>query len=115
MSAGSMMLLGASSISRKRESVGTGLAQGGRLTVRRRRPNVVAWSPAELFDVEPDRFDELLELNLKTAWLMSRHAVEVMGAGGAIVNIASVATRRAGTVYGLGKAALESMTQGAGP
>lgn len=75
--------------------------------------NVAAWSPAELFDVEPDRFDELLELNLKTAWLMSRHAVQVMGAGAAIVNIASVAARRAGTVYGLGKAALESMTQGA--
>jgi NAD(P)-dependent dehydrogenase (short-subunit alcohol dehydrogenase family) len=75
--------------------------------------NVAAWSPAELFDVEPDRFDELLGLNLKTAWLMSRHAVQVMGAGGAIVNIASVAARRAGTVYGLGKAALESMTQGA--
>jgi NAD(P)-dependent dehydrogenase (short-subunit alcohol dehydrogenase family) len=75
--------------------------------------NVAAWSPAELFDVEPDHFDELLELNLKTAWLMSRHAVRVMGAGGAIVNIASVAARRAGTVYGLGKAALESMTQGA--
>jgi NAD(P)-dependent dehydrogenase (short-subunit alcohol dehydrogenase family) len=74
--------------------------------------NVAAWSPAELFDVEPDHFDELLELNLKTAWLMSRHAVRVMGAGGAIVNIASVAARRAGTVYGLGKAALESMTQG---
>jgi NAD(P)-dependent dehydrogenase (short-subunit alcohol dehydrogenase family) len=74
--------------------------------------NVAAWSPAELFDVEPDRFDELLALNLKTAWLMSRHAVPVMGAGGAVVNIASVAARRAGTVYGLGKAALESMTQG---
>jgi NAD(P)-dependent dehydrogenase (short-subunit alcohol dehydrogenase family) len=75
--------------------------------------NVAAWSPAELFDVEPDRFDELLELNLKTAWMMSRHAVRMMGAGGAIVNVASVAARRAGTVYGLGKAALESMTQGA--
>jgi NAD(P)-dependent dehydrogenase (short-subunit alcohol dehydrogenase family) len=75
--------------------------------------NVAAWSPAELFDVEPERFDELLELNLKTAWLMSRHAVDAMAAGGAIVNIASVAARRAGTVYGLGKAALEAMTQGA--
>jgi NAD(P)-dependent dehydrogenase (short-subunit alcohol dehydrogenase family) len=75
--------------------------------------NVAAWSPAELFDVEPERFDELLELNLKTAWLMSRQAVDAMAAGGAIVNIASVAARRAGTVYGLGKAALEAMTQGA--
>ena len=75
--------------------------------------NVAAWSPAELFDVEPEQFDELLDLNLKTAWLMTRHAVEAMPAGGAIVNIASVAARRAGTVYGLAKAALESLTAGA--
>jgi NAD(P)-dependent dehydrogenase (short-subunit alcohol dehydrogenase family) len=75
--------------------------------------NVAAWSPAELFDVEPAQFDELLTLNLKSAWQMTRHAANVMAAGSAIVNIASVAARRAGTVYGLGKAALESMTGGA--
>lgn len=75
--------------------------------------NVAAWSPAELFDVEPVQFDELLTVNLKTAWQMTRHAASVMPAGGSIVNIASVAARRAGTVYGLGKAALESMTGGA--
>jgi len=75
--------------------------------------NVAAWSPAELFDVEPAQFDELLTLNLKSAWQMTRHAAGVMATGGAIVNIASVAARRAGTVYGLGKAALESLTGGA--
>jgi NAD(P)-dependent dehydrogenase (short-subunit alcohol dehydrogenase family) len=75
--------------------------------------NVAAWSPAELFDVEPGQFDELLTLNLKTAWLMTRHAIEVIPAGGAIVNITSVAARRAGTMYGLAKAALESLTGGA--
>ena len=75
--------------------------------------NVAAWSPAELFDVEPERFDELIELNLKAAWLMTRQAATVMPAGGVVVNISSVAARRAGTVYGLGKAALESMTGGA--
>jgi NAD(P)-dependent dehydrogenase (short-subunit alcohol dehydrogenase family) len=75
--------------------------------------NVAAWSPAELFDVEPDRFSELLDLNLKTAWLMSRHAIPLLPPGGAIVNVASVAARRAGTIYGLGKAALEAMTAGA--
>lgn len=74
--------------------------------------NVAMWSAAELFDVDADGFDQLMELNLKTAWLMSRHAVKVMPAGGSIVNIASVAARRAGTVYGLGKAALEAMTGG---
>jgi NAD(P)-dependent dehydrogenase (short-subunit alcohol dehydrogenase family) len=75
--------------------------------------NVAAWSPAELFDVEPAQFDQLLTANLKTAWQMTRHTASVMPPGGAIVNIASVAARRAGTVYGLGKAALESMTGGA--
>jgi NAD(P)-dependent dehydrogenase (short-subunit alcohol dehydrogenase family) len=75
--------------------------------------NVAGWSPAELFDVEPDQFDELLDLNLKTAWLMTRHATRVMPDGGAVVNITSVAARRAGTMYGLSKAALESLTGGA--
>jgi NAD(P)-dependent dehydrogenase (short-subunit alcohol dehydrogenase family) len=75
--------------------------------------NVAAWSPAELFDIEPAEFDELLMANLKTAWQMTRHAAEVIPAGGGIINITSVAARRAGTVYGLGKAALESMTGGA--
>jgi len=75
--------------------------------------NVAAWSPAELFDLEPDEFDRLLTLNLKTAWLMTRHAIEYIPSGGAIVNITSVAARRAGTMYGLAKAALESLTGGA--
>lgn len=75
--------------------------------------NVAAWSPAELFDLEPDQFDQLLTLNLKTAWLMTRHAIQHMPDGGAIVNITSVAARRAGTMYGLAKAALEALTGGA--
>ena len=75
--------------------------------------NVAAWSPAELFDVDPAQFDELLTLNLKTAWQMTRHAIGVMPAGAAIVNITSVAARRAGTIYGLAKASLESLTGGA--
>ena len=36
-----------------------------------------------------------------------------MPEGGSIVNITSVAARRAGTIYGLAKAAFESMTGGA--
>ena len=75
--------------------------------------NVAAWSPAELFDVDPAQFDKLLTLNLKTAWQMTRHAIAVMPAGAAVVNITSVAARRAGTMYGLAKAGLESLTGGA--
>jgi NAD(P)-dependent dehydrogenase (short-subunit alcohol dehydrogenase family) len=75
--------------------------------------NVAAWSPAGVFDLEPAQFDELLTLNLKTAWQMTRHAIAVMPEGGAVVNITSVAARRAGTMYGLAKAGLESLTGGA--
>lgn len=75
--------------------------------------NVAMWSADELFDIGPERFDQLMEMNLKTAWLMTRHAVSVLPAGGAVVNVTSVAARRPGTVYGLGKASLEAMTGGA--
>lgn len=74
--------------------------------------NVAAWSAAELFD---DGFDEMIEMNLKTAWQMTRHAIEVMPSGGAIVNVSSAAARRATTLYGLAKAGLEAMTTGAAP
>jgi NAD(P)-dependent dehydrogenase (short-subunit alcohol dehydrogenase family) len=75
--------------------------------------NVAAWSPAELFEVEPGEFERLLRGNLESAWLISREALGAMQAGAAIVNVSSVAARRPGTVYGLAKAALEAMTQGA--
>ena len=77
--------------------------------------NVAAWSAAELLDGEPEQFDELIETNLKTAWLMTRHAIEVMPPGSAIVNVSSAAARRATTLYGLAKAGLEAMTAGAAP
>lgn len=77
--------------------------------------NVAAGDKAGLFDVTPERWDELIGANLKTAWLMTRNAVPAMTGGGAVVNISSVAVRRQGpgTVYGVAKAGVENMTQGA--
>lgn len=76
--------------------------------------NVASGDRAGLFDVGPDRWDELMNASLKTAWLMTRAAVPVMD-GGAIVNVSSVAVtwRGPGTVYGLAKAGVENLTQGA--
>lgn len=76
--------------------------------------NVASGDRAGLFDVGPDRWDELIEASLKTAWLMTRAAVPAMD-GGAIVNISSLAVtaRGPGTVYGLAKAGVENLTQGA--
>jgi NAD(P)-dependent dehydrogenase (short-subunit alcohol dehydrogenase family) len=77
--------------------------------------NVASGDRATLFEVTPERWDELVAVNLKTAWLMTRHAVEAMTGGGAVVNVSSVAVERRGpgTVYGMAKAGVENMTRGA--
>ncbi|MGK5111916.1 MULTISPECIES: SDR family NAD(P)-dependent oxidoreductase [unclassified Geodermatophilus] len=77
--------------------------------------NVAVGDRAGIFEVTPERFHQLMDLNLTTAWQMTRHAVEVMGAGSAIVNISSVGVRARGPgmVYNLAKAGLENMTVGA--
>ena len=76
--------------------------------------NVAVGDRAGVFDVTPERFHELMDLNLTTAWQMTRHAVEVLPAGSAIVNISSVGVRARGPamVYNLAKAALENLTVG---
>ena len=77
--------------------------------------NVAVGDRAGVFDVTPERFHQLMDLNLTTAWQMTRHAVEVLPAGSAIVNISSSAVRARGPamVYNLAKAALENLTVGA--
>jgi NAD(P)-dependent dehydrogenase (short-subunit alcohol dehydrogenase family) len=70
---------------------------------------------AALFDVSGERWDELIALNLTSAWLMTRSAVRVMPEGGSVVNVSSVAVARPGpgTVYGVAKAGIENLTKGA--
>lgn len=76
--------------------------------------NVAVGDRAGVFDVTPERFHQLMDLNLTTAWQMTRHAVDVLPAGSAIVNISSVGVRARGPamVYNLAKAALENLTIG---
>jgi NAD(P)-dependent dehydrogenase (short-subunit alcohol dehydrogenase family) len=77
--------------------------------------NVAVGDRAGVFEVTPERFHQLMDLNLTTAWQMTRHAVDVLASGGAIVNISSVGVRARGPgmVYNLAKAALENLTVGA--
>jgi NAD(P)-dependent dehydrogenase (short-subunit alcohol dehydrogenase family) len=77
--------------------------------------NVAVGDRAGIFEVTPERFHQLMDLNLTTAWQMTRHAVDVLPRGGAIVNISSVGVRARGPgmVYNLAKAALENLTVGA--
>jgi NAD(P)-dependent dehydrogenase (short-subunit alcohol dehydrogenase family) len=77
--------------------------------------NVAVGDRAGVFEVTPERFHELMDLNLTTAWQLTRHAVAVLPRGGAVVNISSVGVRARGPgmVYNLAKAALENLTVGA--
>lgn len=77
--------------------------------------NVASGDRAGIFEVTPERFDELIDLNLKSAWLMTRNAVPVLPRGSAIVNISSVGVRMRGPgmPYCVAKAGLENLTEGA--
>jgi NAD(P)-dependent dehydrogenase (short-subunit alcohol dehydrogenase family) len=70
----------------------------------------IAAANGRLETVSDDDWDRVLAVNLKSAMLMSRHAVAEMvkRKGGSIVNIASIAGIRAygGTAYGPSKAAM---------
>jgi NAD(P)-dependent dehydrogenase (short-subunit alcohol dehydrogenase family) len=76
--------------------------------------NVASGDRAGLLDVTPERWDELIAITLKSAWLMTRAALPAITRGGAIVNISSVAAVRPGTgmVYSVAKAGVENMTRG---
>ncbi len=77
--------------------------------------NVASGDRAGLFDVEPQRWHELVDINLTAAWQVTRHAQARMGRGGSIVNISSVGVRARGPgmVYTVAKAGLENLTEGA--
>lgn len=66
-------------------------------------------------EVQPDGFDREIAINLKTAFLMSRAAVEALAATrGAVVNFASVAYFRPAAqmaVYSAAKAGVAALTQ----
>jgi NAD(P)-dependent dehydrogenase (short-subunit alcohol dehydrogenase family) len=70
---------------------------------------------AGVFEVTPERFDELMDANFTSAWSITRHAVPVLPRGSSIVTISSVGARYRGPgmVYCVAKAALENFTEGA--
>jgi NAD(P)-dependent dehydrogenase (short-subunit alcohol dehydrogenase family) len=68
-----------------------------------------------IFDVERQQWDDILTLNLTTAWQLIRHAAPVMPAGSSIVTTSSGAatSRGPGMPYAVAKAGLEQLTIGA--
>jgi NAD(P)-dependent dehydrogenase (short-subunit alcohol dehydrogenase family) len=77
--------------------------------------NVGISSPTQLVTIDEATWDRILDVNLKSAMLMSKFAVPCMiaGGGGAIVNISSIAGIRAhgGLAYGTSKAAMAQLAR----
>ncbi|ATI80655.1 SDR family NAD(P)-dependent oxidoreductase [Sphingobium yanoikuyae] len=89
------------------------VAQTGRLDILVN--NVGISTPVALDDVDEHAWNRVIDVNLKSAMLMIRHAVPAMKAtgGGSIVNISSIAGVRAhGSIaYGPSKAALAALAR----
>jgi 3-oxoacyl-[acyl-carrier protein] reductase len=77
--------------------------------------NAGVGKPAPLAEVTDELWDWIMDINLKGAFICSRAAAPVMGAGGAIVNVASLAGRASSPVmacaYSASKAGLLGLTR----
>ena len=76
--------------------------------------NVGITGAGNVVDTDPDFWDEVMRVNVKSMMLMSKHAIPVMaaGGGGAIVNISSVSSIRPRglTPYSASKGAVNALT-----
>jgi NAD(P)-dependent dehydrogenase (short-subunit alcohol dehydrogenase family) len=77
--------------------------------------NVGVSQPGSILDTDEDTWDRMLELNLKSTYLVSRSAVPAMAAtgGGSIINISSIGALRAigFAAYSAAKGGLISLSQ----
>jgi 3-oxoacyl-[acyl-carrier protein] reductase len=77
--------------------------------------NAGVGKPAPLAEVTDELWDWIMDVNLKGAFICSRAAAPAMGAGGAIVNLASLAGRASSPVmacaYSASKAGLLGLTR----
>lgn len=71
-------------------------------------------APAALPDTPPERWDTVLEVNLRGLYLVSRAVIPLLAVGGAVVNIASILARQGVpgcAAYTASKGAIEALTR----
>ncbi len=76
--------------------------------------NAAAWSHGHFLDRTIDDWDTVINVSLRAPWLLAKHAIDSMPAGGSILNISSVhaiASDPQRFPYNVAKAGLNGMTR----
>lgn len=99
-----------------REAVRKAVDRHGRLDVLFNNAAIDPWSATSLEETPEDIWSQVIDVNLKSAYMFTRAAIPQMrrSGGGAIVNTASTAGLKASpreSVYGISKAALIQLTK----
>ena len=93
--------------------VDAAVARWGRIDILINNAATMTFTP--ILELSEDDWDHVLDVNLKAAFLLAKHAVPHMPSGGAIINVSSIHARAtsAGVVpYAASKGGLEAFTRG---